>query len=972
MKNSQKLWTMTVVVLLLAGAARSGDLIVDQKCPQADDKNPGTLAAPFKTIQAAMDKAQPGDTVLVRAGSYHESLKFKHSGDFNGTAWNDLQNVRWISLEAYKPANSSEEKMAGKDDRAILDGSATIPAKDWKLVDGRANTYVAPFEGKGPWRGTVQMVFAADALLMPSLVEHNDKTQPGLPMAPAMPGDKTSDEGWYYDMAQNKLFVNLGGRVPGKDVEIAAAQLEMGVDMTRQSFVRIKGFDIRRFNQRAIWADYARDVVLEDNYVHHCFTGLWSGLTSGEIVRGNTFSDIMFVCMNVGDSRGTIIEGNLIRRFHVNPFKTNGGLSANYYSAAIMCNCSFGLVARNNIIADSDVDGIWPDCGSIGIALYGNAIYGLSADGFYIEDAAHGTVLKWNTVFNNGSGIVFRQNFANTAFENYVFNNRRSGLGIGSCDAPGIRADGMMYNWVIGNGVGAIFGPDKSGTAAHAVDHNTYCENGLLFQFGDKQFKDIKAVRDGVGAELHGQEVKDFDPAPLGLVTFRVHDTKESWKPMPMFGNPTVMRNDVQTPYSEVYFWKKGTFVRPEPYGWHNEGFGGMGGIARANADGFLRQLAAGSIAFVASKPDYKVDGGNDDPSACWKNELCLQVCAAPGKNLSAEGLGYWSSRLPTTDGAQIDLSLWARAKGIKPAGTNGGVYALAEFSDETGRIVARQYLAGADDGQKVVGADLVAGTYEYKKVSGMVTAPKGARWFRLAFGIRNCTGWAGFNNFGIQTRPGDKSKEVKVVLPIDAKQYKWAPCDLTALFNRSLTSEVAGDGKGWTDQGPTMDLRNLYAGNYTCNDVLFKVEKGNACFIMKNKHRPSEGLPNGGKTEFKGNADVIAFLHSGGWIDTNVRQATYVIHYADGQKVEIPVIGGRNIFDWTLSPTVLEGLKYEPELGFTQHAMTVPVHQFVSAYIWMTLWKNPRPDQRIAALEVKGANQGIPGLIAVSRGVAK
>ena len=90
------------------------------------------------------------------------------------------QNAQWITLEAYK------------DDHVVLDGSLTIPAEDWKLVEGRTNTYVAPFECKGPARRqTVQMVFANDTLFMPSLVEHNDKTQPGLPMAPAMPGDKT-------------------------------------------------------------------------------------------------------------------------------------------------------------------------------------------------------------------------------------------------------------------------------------------------------------------------------------------------------------------------------------------------------------------------------------------------------------------------------------------------------------------------------------------------------------------------------------------------------------------------------------------------------------------------------------------------------------------------------------------------------------------------------------------------------------
>ena len=141
---------------------------------------------------------------------------------------------------------------------------------------------------------------------------------------------------------------------------------------------------------------------------------------------------------------------------------------------------------------------------------------------------------------------------------------------------------------------------------------------------------------------------------------------------------------------------------------------------------------------------------------------------------MSAEGLGYWSPRLPTTDEAQIDLSLWIRAKGVKPAGDNGGVYALAEFCDETGQNINRQYLVGANDGEKVVGEKWTQGTYEYQKVSGMVTASKGARWFKMGFGIRNCSGWAAFNNFDIHTRPGEKPKEAKVVLPIDAKQYAW------------------------------------------------------------------------------------------------------------------------------------------------------------------------------------------------------
>jgi hypothetical protein len=45
-----------------------------------NDSNPGTQTAPFKTIQRAAIVANPGDTVLVRAGTYSESVDIPKSG----------------------------------------------------------------------------------------------------------------------------------------------------------------------------------------------------------------------------------------------------------------------------------------------------------------------------------------------------------------------------------------------------------------------------------------------------------------------------------------------------------------------------------------------------------------------------------------------------------------------------------------------------------------------------------------------------------------------------------------------------------------------------------------------------------------------------------------------------------------------------------------------------------------------------
>ncbi len=255
-----------------------------------------------------------------------------------------------------------------------------------------------------------------------------------------------------------------------------------------------------------------------------------------------------------------------------------------------------------------------------------------------------------------------------------------------------------------------------------------------------------------------------------------------------------------------------------------------------------------------------------------------------------------------------------------------------------------------------------MTGTYAYKQLKATVTAPKGARWFKLGFGLKDCTGWAAFDEMDIQTQPGSPDAEANKVLPIDAKKFAWTVCDLTKLFNRPLADEVDNDGKGgWTDQGSQADLRNLLPGDYTFNNVAFRVEKGNACFIMKNKRRPSENLPDGGKVDLKGKADVLAFLHSGGWLVGGVQHATYIIHYADGSKTEIPVIGGKNIIDWNSPPELADDLKYDPALGLLLPATRVASPQFVHVTVWMLLWKNPHPDKDIAALEVKGAERRHP-----------
>ena len=48
--------------------------------PKGSDRIPGSLARPFRTIQRALDRARPGQRVVVRAGLYEEGLFLGRSG----------------------------------------------------------------------------------------------------------------------------------------------------------------------------------------------------------------------------------------------------------------------------------------------------------------------------------------------------------------------------------------------------------------------------------------------------------------------------------------------------------------------------------------------------------------------------------------------------------------------------------------------------------------------------------------------------------------------------------------------------------------------------------------------------------------------------------------------------------------------------------------------------------------------------
>ena len=415
---------------------------------------------------------------------------------------------------------------AYEDERVVLDGAATIPAEKWKLVEGCKNTYWSPFESQ--FNRQVNVLYSGRTMLPPTLknvVGANSSLINGMTsnIVPVMPDDAPGDVGWHHDQKQKKLFVNLGGARAGQGRGSPRAELLEGVDAQRLPFVRIRKLEVRNFIGNGLVVCGGHEFLLEDNYVHHCGHGVWGNPTSGGVIRRNTFADLTGLGLSLSGARGTILEENVVLRPYLNPYKVvawDGG--------AVICNAAFGLIVRNNVFAESKESALWEDCYGLGLLLYGNTVYRMGCDGFYIEAAVHGTVLQWNTVSDSGGGIGFRQNWGNVAFENYFLRNRRA-IGIGTCDAcTSVKADAVMYNWLIDSGVGSSFGPNRSKEPGQIFDHNVYkfldwpavdlADKKPLIARTDKNI-DVASATNGNQAEWPGTNLhKDFGIRWSGVV----------------------------------------------------------------------------------------------------------------------------------------------------------------------------------------------------------------------------------------------------------------------------------------------------------------------------------------------------------------------------------------------------------------------------------------------------------------------
>ncbi len=223
----------------------------------------GSLANPFATIQHALDQSTIGDSLLIHAGTYHESVEYFQQNPINSQAYTTI-------------------KSAG-DGEVIMDGTdaTTINTSAW--TDEGNNMYSAPLNSLN--NETYYVGFDGNRLFKYfSKIDLQNLIY-------------ATDGGFYSDAATQKVFVKLPGNTTISGHQMTVSNLKNAIVMYEVYNLVIDGITFVNFNSaehaNAIHVtDNSKNVWIINSKFEHMQTPIrLEARVNDLVVMGNEFSD---------------------------------------------------------------------------------------------------------------------------------------------------------------------------------------------------------------------------------------------------------------------------------------------------------------------------------------------------------------------------------------------------------------------------------------------------------------------------------------------------------------------------------------------------------------------------------------------------------------------------------------------------------------------------------------------------------
>ncbi|KRC47323.1 hypothetical protein ASE16_18625 [Leifsonia sp. Root227] len=365
--------------------------------PSGSDSAAGSVAAPFRTVQHALDVAPSGATIVLRGGSYHESL--------------NVPSGKAVTIQSYP------KEAAWLDGSSVVGGwaksGATWVASGWNHVFDSSPTYTrgAPDGTSAGWQWLnpdYPMAAHPDQLFIGGVAQTQVSSR-----AAVKPGT------FFYDTAAKQLV--MGSDPTGK--EIRASDLQKAISVGSAGFT-LKGVGVRRYApsvpDMAAVTDYKGGATFENvSFLDNATTGVSVG-GSGNTLRQVTAARNGLLGIHANNSDNLKLSGVLAANDNSEHFNTSP------VSGGVKITRSRGIDVQSSAFLNNASHGLWFDESVYGMTVANNDSLNNAGNGIVIEISSTANIVN-NVVSGNAkSGIKLNDVSSVQVWNNTIANNVRN------------------------------------------------------------------------------------------------------------------------------------------------------------------------------------------------------------------------------------------------------------------------------------------------------------------------------------------------------------------------------------------------------------------------------------------------------------------------------------------------------------------------------------------------------------------